>query len=181
MLKRSIIGITVVALLACIPQVWAGGDKSESWDYTINFIAKEVYRVDVKVKIPWWIKMTPQNAITLQQVTFYESDPGNSNYLKAKYEGSTVTNVIGNYAAELSCATEKNDNGNAVGGDWSCSIKNAAGNSNYDTPMVSMAFTIKVTIDKIDLSMKTPCETIVLGQCIIKVKPVGINATYTCP
>jgi hypothetical protein len=180
MLKRSIIGLTVVALLACIPQVWAGGDKSESWDYTISFVSKEAYRFDVKVKVPWWIKMQPQDPIMLTQVAFYEIgfEGDSSKYLKAKYEGTTTTNVIGNYAAILSTSKELSDVGGVVGGDWTIKLNNA--DTVTTQAMVSLPVVIKVTIDKIDLSMKTPCETLVLGQVIVKVKPVGISVTYTC-
>lgn len=186
MLKRSIIGITVVALLACIPQVWAGGDKSENWGYTTvtTYDWKEVYRVDIKVKVPWWIKMQPQDPVILYQVTFYEDNVATDSdkYLKAKYEGHTHTTVIGNYKADLSTALEMativTESG-GIGGVWTSSIVPNV----YDPPLVSMAATITVTGDKVDMSMKTPCETLILGKVIVKVRPVGITTTgtYVCP
>lgn len=171
MLKKSLIGLAVVALVASAAS--AGGLKVYGWDYTVvtTWDTEVVTTLEVKVKVPWWIRIEPQDPIVLLQTAFNAN--GTANYSK------TVTETVtANFSGKLSLEVTNKTLGS--NGTWVVSIAPDtfdAGNSNHD---------LTVTVNNLDLSLQQVCTTIKLADLVIKVTPTGLTApcqsgTVTCP
>lgn len=107
MLKRSLIAVAVVALLAV--GVQAGEIKTHEWPCT--FVALEITSIPVTMDIGYYIKIKDQDKLKIKLVQS-ETD------IHA-FKGCTNMTVESNFAAVLSCSISKTG---AIDGDYSCSV-----------------------------------------------------------
>lgn len=140
MLKKAVIGLAVVALMASMAH--AGAVKVEGWDYTIDVTVTttpvEVCRIPVKLKIPWWVKIHPQDPIMLEQRAF-NTETGEATF------GKTVTlNVCANFAGTLTAAVNVLDPGAILGGEWAVKL-NGGDSLDFDPCCTPFDLDVEVT------------------------------------
>jgi len=151
MLKRSLIALAVVAMLAVSAQ--AGEIKSHEWPCT--FVSLEIASIPVIMDVGYWVKIKDQDKLKIKLV----QDEADIH----KFKGCTDMKVETNFNAVLSCSVDKTG---AVPGDYSCSLDPSA--------VAPPGATVKVCVElkKADLS-KTPggSKDVQVATVKIKVKP----------
>jgi hypothetical protein len=108
MLKRSLIAVAAVAVLASIAP--AGEIKLHNWP--CQFIPQEIAEIPVVMDVGFWVRIKDQDKlkIKLNQVDIHT------------YEGCTTMTVQCNFDLTLSCSISATG---AVGGKYSCSVSPA--------------------------------------------------------
>jgi hypothetical protein len=119
MLKRSLIAVAAVAVLASIAP--AGEIKIHNWPCA--FIPQEIAEIPVVMDIGYWVRIKDQDKlkIKLNQISVHE------------YEGCTDMKVECNFDITLSCSISPTG---AVGGKYSCSLNGADVNAPGGTVQV---------------------------------------------
>ena len=107
MLKRSLIAIAVVALLATAAQ--AGEVKLHNWPCAL--IPQELTQIPVTMDIGFWIRIKDQNKLNIKL--------GQLENEVHKYKGCTNMKVETNFRAQLACSITPTG---AVGGKYGCSL-----------------------------------------------------------
>jgi hypothetical protein len=107
MLKRSLVAVAVVALLAMTVQ--AGEIKTHTWP--CDFKALEITSIPVVMDIGYYIKIKDQDKLKIKLV----QDTTDLH----KFTGCTNMTVESNFNAQLSCSITKTG---VIAGDYSCSI-----------------------------------------------------------
>jgi len=105
MLKRSLVAVAVVALLAV--SVQAGEIKSHQWPCDYKFL--EITSIPVFMDIGWYMKIKDQDKLEIVLV----QDATDLH----KFRGCVDLNIESNFAFELSCKINK---GTVVPGDYAC-------------------------------------------------------------
>ena len=125
MLKRSLIAVAAVAVLASIAP--AGEIKIHNWPCA--FIPQEIAEIPVVMDIGYWVRIKDQDKlkIKLQQNSVHE------------YEGCSNMVVQCNFNVELSCSISATG---AVGGKYSCWFDD--GDTNNVTPVDSPGATVSI-------------------------------------
>ncbi len=108
MLKRSLIAVAAVAVLASIAP--AGEIKLHNWP--TKFVPQEIATIPVVMDVGFWVRIKDQDKlkIKLNQVSVHE------------YSGCTNMTVQCNFDLSLSCSIAATG---AVGGKYSCSLSPA--------------------------------------------------------
>jgi hypothetical protein len=113
MLKRSLIAVAAVAVLASIAP--AGEIKLHNWP--TQFVPQVITEIPVLIDIGFWVRIKDQDKlkIKLSQVDIHT------------YAGCTNVNIECNFDLTVSCSIspEKVDGSNVMGGKYSCSVNNA--------------------------------------------------------
>jgi hypothetical protein len=152
MLKRSILAVAVVALLAV--GVQAGEIKIHEWP--CSFVSVEITSIPVVMDVGYWVKIKDQDKLKIKLV----QDEADIH----KFSGCTNMTVENNFNVAFSCSISATG---AVPGEYSCSV----------TPgtLPAGGGTVKVcaTVIKADLS-KTPgnSKDVQVATVKVKVKPV---------
>jgi hypothetical protein len=107
MLKRSLVAVAVVALLAM--GVQAGEIKTHTWP--CDFKALEITSIPVLMDIGYYIKIKDQDKLKIKLIQ--------DTLINTKFSGCTNMKVESNFAAQLSCSITKTG---AIDGKYSCSI-----------------------------------------------------------
>jgi hypothetical protein len=151
MLKRSLVAVAVVALLAM--SVQAGTIKSHTWP--CDFKALEITSIPVVMDIGYYINIKDQDKLKIELVQDTTD--------LTKFTGCTDMVVETNFAAALSCSVTKTG---AVGGDYACSLTPAT------APVGSSTVQVCVTLTKANL-YTAPANTqdVAVATVKIKVKP----------
>jgi hypothetical protein len=111
MLKRSLVAVAVVALLAM--SVQAGEIKSHEWP--CDYASLEIASIPVFMDIGWYIKIKDQDKLEI----VLAQETGQIN----KFSGCTTMSIESNFNATFSCKATGNGQ---VPGDYSCSFPDGA-------------------------------------------------------
>lgn len=130
MLKRSLVAVAVVALLAM--GVQAGEIKTHTWP--CDFKALEITSIPVLMDIGYYIKIKDQDKLKIKLVQ--------DTLINTKFSACTDMKVESNFAAVLSCSITKTG---AIDGKYSCDIKQA-GVSNGAIPAGSTTVQVCATL-----------------------------------
>jgi len=167
MLKKTLIAITVVALLAVTAQAF---DGKIHWTYEQipvviewvdgDAIPVEVAQYDVMFHIPHYAIIEPQDGeIELEQT------------VGMTFEGSLTFEAEANFDATLSCDLELTPNGELIQDDeskWSCDIDD--GDLDMNVPEDQ---TITVTVDDADVMVGLDaCSTYKVAECTVFIAPL---------
>jgi len=152
MLKRSILAVAVVALLAT--GVQAGEIKTHSWPCT--FVALEITSIPVVMDIGYYVRIKDQDKLKIKLVQD-ESDIH-------LFKGCTNMVVESNFALELSASISKTG---AIAGDYSVSLSSSTAGPG------SATIEVCATLKNADLSnpANAPGKTVQVATVKIKVKP----------
>jgi hypothetical protein len=120
MLKRSIIGLVFVALMAGLAQ--AGTFKIDPWvdgygwtDWTLTIGNKLEGTWDVVMKVPFWCRLNPQNGtIEIFQCSPLTADKGLCNFIGY----SSQVSVWANWPVVLTTTIDPNDTGKKLAATW---------------------------------------------------------------
>ena len=126
MLKRSLLAVAVVALLAV--GVQAGEIKTHEWP--CQFVALEITSIPVVMDIGYYVRIKDQDKLRIKLVQD-EQDIH-------KFKGCTDMVVESNFNLVLSCSISKTG---AIAGDYSCSIDPATANAGSTTVKVCATLT----------------------------------------
>jgi len=107
MLKRSLVAVAVVALLAM--GVQAGEIKTHVWP--CDFKAMEISSIPVYMDIGYYIRIKDQDKLKIKLVQDTQTN--------TKFSGCTTMSVESNFKAQLSCSITKTG---AIDGTYGCSI-----------------------------------------------------------
>jgi hypothetical protein len=107
MLKRSLVAVAVVALLAM--SVQAGEIKTHTWP--CDFKALEITSIPVLMDIGYYIRIKDQDKLKIKLIQDTTTN--------TTFKGCTNMSVESNFAAVLSCSITKTG---AVDGTYACSI-----------------------------------------------------------
>jgi len=108
MLKRSLIAVVAVAVLATVAQ--AGYIKTHDWPTT--YVPQELTTIPVFVDVGYYVQVVDQNKkIKMHQLT---GAPRN-------FSGSVVIKVKANFNLALSCVI--NPTGDVTAGSWGCTLE----------------------------------------------------------
>jgi hypothetical protein len=154
MLKRSLVAVAVVALLAM--GVQAGEIKSHEWP--CDYKALEIASIPVFMDIGWFIKIKDQDKLEIVLVQDTED--------LHKFTGCTTMSVESNFNATFSCKASGNG---TVGGDWACNFPDGATvNAGSSTVKVCATLTKANLATAVGLAGK---KHIQVGTVKISVKP----------
>jgi hypothetical protein len=179
MLKKSLIGLAVVAMMVSVAQ--AGALKTEGWTIVCSYAPQDVCTLRVMLKVPWWIKITPEPDIWLTQIKFYDETvvaPDKPDFGKADYQGiSDPMEVCANFDGKLSVATPvPTTEGVCLGGKWSASIS-PTDFAKCCTP----GFVVTVKLEKATLHCLEACQEVHVANVTIKVVPTKAPVCEVCP
>ena len=151
MLKRSLLAVAVVALLAV--GVQAGELKTHTWP--CDFVPQELTSIKVYMDIGYFIKVQDQNKkIKLVQDTVDLH----------KFSGCVEIKIDTNFNATLSCEITATG---AVPGDYSCSVSPSAISAG-----IGVAVNVCATVTNADLAVTAgPTNDVHVATVKIKVKP----------
>jgi len=179
MLKRSLIGLAVVAFLASI--AGAGVIAPQNWEAvcTVTYTAQDIYTLDVKIKIPWWILIKSQDPITMCLKTL-NTDPTKSYYGTGNFEGTDEITVYANFPGTLSTSIVPNADGLLIQptlSEWGSSITDGS----YAGDGIGEVMTIKAWVNKADMTKWAACTVKTVAALTVSVKPTGAcSCTTTC-
>jgi hypothetical protein len=152
MLKRSLLAVAVIALLAV--GVQAGEIKTHDWP--CSFVSLEITSIPVVMDIGYYVRIKDQDKLTIKLVQD-ELDIH-------KFKGCTDMVIESNFNLVLSASISKTG---AVGGDYAVSLDPGTANAGSTTVKVC------ATLTNADLSnpANTPGKTVQVATVKIKVKP----------
>jgi len=134
MLKRSIIAILAVAVLATVAQ--AGYIKTHSWP--TRYVEQELMSIPVKIDVGYYVRVADQNkVIKMSQVT---SAPWN-------FTGNCTINVKANFNLTLSAVCTSK--GVATADSWGASVNPANVDSGIATDVVVTATATNLKVENI--------------------------------
>lgn len=131
MKKSVLLGIAAVALLA-LP-AFSGEAKYEGWEGYWTWIAQPVKDFPVKMKIPWFIRITNEKDWVLWLAQVYPNCGDNT---FPCFEGCKELKIACNFNLTLECAVVDTK----MAGDWSCRYTNP----NIDKPGANTDVCVKV-------------------------------------
>jgi hypothetical protein len=107
MLKRSLVAVAVVALLAMTVQ--AGEIKTHTWP--CDFKALEITSIPVLMDIGYYIKIKDQDTLKIKLIQ--------DTLINTKFSGCTNMKIESNFAFTISCSITKTG---AIDGTYTCAI-----------------------------------------------------------
>ena len=150
MLKKSLLVIAAVALIASVAQ--AGAIKVHEWPSTTvtTYDKIEICTIDVIMDVGYWIHIKNQNwKLEVIQVT------------PLQYEGCLDLQVECNFDIKLYCSIV-----GIIPGTWSCWFDN---NGEVDAPCGTIALCAKVT--NVNLGAYSPADNVPAATITVKAKP----------
>jgi hypothetical protein len=139
MLKRSLIAVVAVAVLATVAQ--AGYIKTHDWPTT--YVPQELMTIPVYVDVGYYVKVVDQNKeIKLSQKTGTARD----------FTGSVKIKIRTNFNLTLSCSITKTG---SVNGNFSCTLEPENLNAGTETEVTVVANVTDLEVEEVLAGTKT--------------------------
>lgn len=180
MLKRSLLGLAVVALLVSACALRAGDLKLEgTWPNVVvtTYTPQWIDDIPVKIHIPYYVKIDQPTEITMEQVGLTGDDRFHfEGYAKLTADGWKGKKgdkpwCIANFDAVLSCQLTVNADGTAIQGDLSKWYQSV--DPTNVPAMTATQITIKCGVYKANLLAFTRCTTKTVANVAIYVIPLN--------
>jgi len=145
MLKRSLIAVVAVAVLATVAQ--AGYIKTHDWPTT--YVPQELTSIPVIVDVGYYVKVMDQTkTIKMHQLT---GAPTN-------FSGNTTIKVRTNFNLTLSCAI--NPKGNVTASSWGCSLSPENVDAGTTTDVVVTATANGLAVENVPANTEVEVATV---------------------
>jgi hypothetical protein len=145
MLKRSLIAVVAVAVLATVAQ--AGYIKTHDWPTT--YVPQELTSIPVLVDVGYYVKVLDQT----KKIKMYQKTGAPTNF-----EGSVTIKVRTNFDLTLICAISPKGTISADG--WGCSLAPENVNAGTTTDVVVTATATNLAVENVPANTEAEVATV---------------------